>query len=432
MQQSLSHRQVVVVFSGLMLGLLLAGLDHTIVATALPTIVGDLGGLDQLSWVVTAYLLATTVSAPLYGKLGDLYGRKRCFQGAIVIFLAGSALCGAAQNMAQLIAFRALQGLGGGGLIVLAQAIVGDVVSPRERGRYQGYLGAVFGVSSVLGPLIGGFFTDHLTWRWAFYVNLPLGAVALAVTGAVLPDAAARLRPRIDAAGAVLLSATVTGFVLVTSWGGNQYAWGSAPVVGVAAATVALAGAFLAVERRASDPVLPLRLFRNRIFAVIAAASFLVGAAMFATFSFLPVFLQVVGGASATTSGLLLVPLMAGLLASSITTGRVISRTGRYRTFPIAGTALSAAGLALFSSMGPGTTLVMAGLYMAFFGIGIGMVMPVLVLVIQNAVEHSELGVATSTAWFLRSVGGSVGVALLGAAFASRLAGSPAGARVGG
>jgi EmrB/QacA subfamily drug resistance transporter len=419
---ALSHRQIVTVFTGLMLGLLLAGLDHTIVATALPTIVGDLGGLGDLSWVVTSYLLATTIVTPLYGKLGDLFGRKRLFQVAIVVFLVGSAACGLAQSMTQLVAFRVLQGLGGGGLIVLAQAIIADIVSPRDRGRYQGYFGAVFGASSVLGPLIGGFFTDTLSWRWAFYVNLPVGVVALVVTGAVLPAGLPRrARPRIDVPGAVLLSATITGIILVTTWGGGRYEWSSPTIRTLVAGTALALVAFVAVERRSPEPVLPLRLFKEPVFAVASSVSLIIGAALFSTISFMPVFLQVVGGASATDSGLLLAPLMAGLLGSSIMSGRIISRTGRYRPYPIVGTAIGCVGLLLLGSMDSGTTTVTTGAYMALFGAGIGMVVQTLVLATQNAVPAGDLGVGTSAISFFRSVGGSIGVALLGALFNSRM-----------
>ncbi len=424
---SLTHRQILVIFSGLMLGMLLAALDQTIVATALPTIVGELGGLEHLSWVVTAYLLAATVSTPLWGKFGDLYGRKRMFQLAIVIFLVASALAGLSQSMAQLIAFRFLQGIGGGALIVLAQAIIADVVSPRQRGRYQGYFGALFGASSVAGPLLGGFFTDHLSWRWVFYINLPLGILALVVTSAVLPASVTRRQARIDWAGAALLTAAISCLVLLTTWGGGEFAWSSPTIIGLGLAFVLLVGGFVTVEQRAVEPILPLRLFRGPIFTVSSSVAFVIGVAMFGCISFLPLFLQVAGGASATNSGLLLVPLMLGLLSASIVAGQIITRTGRYRFLPITGTAVAAVGLLLLSTMDAGTPRSTSGLYMTILGVGLGLSMQVLVLATQNSVQVADLGVATSTVNFFRSVGGSVGVATFGALFNARLAAEMAG-----
>ena len=414
--------RVRVVFGGLMLVLFLAALDQTIVATALPTIVGDFGGIEHISWVVSAYLLGQTAVTPLYGKLGDLYGRKRVLQSAIVLFMLGSALCGAAQSLPMLIAFRAIQGLGGGGLIVLAQASIGDVVSPRERGRYQGLFGAVFGVSSVLGPLLGGVFVESLSWRWIFYVNLPVGAVAFAVLGATLPASAPRARPAIDYLGAALLAGALGGIVLITSLGGNTWGWGSAQVLAVGAAVIVLLASFIRVENHASEPVLPLRLFRNRVFAVASAVGLIVGFALFGAVTFLPLFFQTVNGAGATESGLRLIPLMAGLLVTSIGSGQIISRVGRYKAFPIVGTAVMVLGFLLLSTMDPSTGVVRAAFDLLVLGLGLGCVMQVLVLAVQNAVDYSDLGVATSGAMLFRSVGGALGTAVFGAIFSSRLA----------
>jgi EmrB/QacA subfamily drug resistance transporter len=416
-----AQRRVWLVFSGLMLGMLLASLDQTIVATALPTIVGDLGGLSQLSWVVTAYLLASTASTPLWGKLGDLYGRKRLFQGAIVLFLIGSALCGISQNMGELIIFRALQGLGGGGLIVLAQAIIADVVSPRERGRYQGIFGAVYGVSSVAGPLLGGFLVDHLSWRWVFYVNLPIGAIALIVIAVVLPGTAQRGHPSIDYLGTALLAAAATSLVLLTTFGGTIYPWASAPTFILGGAAAILIALFILVERRATEPVLPLALFRNRVFALASTIGFVVGFALFGVTTYLPLFLQVVNGASPTVSGLRLTPLMIGVLTTSITSGQLITHWGRYKIFPIVGTALMAGGMFLLSRMDEHTGILASSAFMFVLGLGLGLVMQVLIIAVQNAVEYRNLGAATSGATFFRSIGGSFGTAVFGAIFANLL-----------
>ncbi|HEV8238605.1 MAG TPA: MFS transporter [Thermoanaerobaculia bacterium] len=416
------EQRKLVVFGGLILVLLLAALDSTIVATALPTIVGELGGLERLSWVVTAYLLAQTVVMPLYGKLGDLYGRKRVLQTAVLIFLAGSALCGLSRSMLQLIVFRALQGLGGGGLMVSSQAAIGDVVPPRERGRYQGIFGAAFGVASIAGPLLGGFFTTHLSWRWIFYVNLPLGAVALSVLATTMPRTGRRATHRIDYFGALLLAVALAAIVLATDLGGTTYRWSSAPIVGIVVAGVLALAAFLFVEGRAAEPVLPLHLFRNRIFAVAGAVGLIVGFALFGAVTFLPLFLQVVRGQSPTASGLQLVPMMGGMLLTSIGSGQLISRTGRYRMFPIVGTAVMAVGLVLLSRLRPDTGALALSFDLVVVGVGLGMVMQVLVLAVQNAVDFEDLGVATSGATLFRFIGGSVGTAALGAIFSARLA----------
>ncbi|MBI5157586.1 MAG: MFS transporter [Acidimicrobiia bacterium] len=418
----MTHRQILVVFSGLMLGIFLAALDQTIVSTALPTIVGELGGLDHLSWVVTAYMLTSTASAPLYGKISDLYGRKIVFQAAIVIFLVGSILAGVSQSMVQLIAFRAIQGLGAGGLIVMAMTIVGEILSPRERGRYQGYIGSVFALSSIGGPLLGGFFVDNIGWRWVFYINLPIGLTALVVTGFVLNIDSYRKEHRLDYRGAAALVAGVSCALLVTVWGGSEFAWGSPTILGLSAAAVILLGLFIAQERRAAEPILPLRLFRNKVFTLTSGIGFIVGLGMFGAIVFLPMFLQVVIGVSATNSGLLLVPMMAGVVTGSIGSGRRITKTGRYKGYPVAGTAIMAVGLFLLSTMDPATTLPLASVYMATFGFGLGLVMQVLVIAVQNSVELSDLGVATSSTTFFRSLGGSFGTALFGAIFANRLA----------
>ncbi len=412
-----------VIFAALMLVLLLASLDQTIVSTALPTIVGDLGGVSKLSWVVTAYLLASTIVGPLYGKLGDLYGRKRVLQTAIVIFLVGSALCGLSQDMPELIAFRAVQGLGGGGLLVVTIAVVGDIVAPRDRGRYQGLFGAVFGVSTVVGPLLGGFFVDSLSWRWIFYVNLPFGLIALAVIGAVFRAPAVGTRPSIDYAGAVLLAGGLASIVLYTSLGGTTYGWARPGMIVLVAAGVLLLAAFVAAERRAAEPILPLSLFGVRVFAVAGSIGFVIGLALFGSVTYLPVYLQEVRAHSPTTSGLLMTPMMAGVLVSSIASGQLISRTGRYRAFPIAGTALTTVGLLLLTRLQVDTAPLPTALSMLVLGLGLGLVMQVLVLAAQNAVPYELLGVATSGATLFRNVGGSVGVAAFGAVFANRLAG---------
>jgi len=410
-----SHREILVIMSGLMMGLFLASLDQTIVSTALPTIVGDFHRSDLLSWVITAYLLASTASTPLWGKAGDLYGRKRVFQLAIIVFLIGSVLCGAAQNMYELIAFRGIQGIGGGGLISLVFAIIGDVIPPRQRGRYQGYFGAVFAVSSVVGPLAGGFFVDNLSWRYIFYINVPLGILALIVTNRVLRLPMRRRAVQIDWWGALLLVAGVSSILLATQSGGKDYPWGSWRIVGLFALGAMLLVGFVMREHFAPEPILPLELFRLQVFTVCNIIAFVSGVGMFGALAFLPQYMQLVHGVSATESGLLLLPLLMGLLVMSISSGRYISRTGNYRWFPLAGSITVTIGLALLTQLGAHTSLTRVGLYILVFGAGLGLFLQVVVLAVQNAAPMKQMGVATSSVTFFRSMGGAIGASALGA-----------------
>ncbi|MFF8610332.1 MDR family MFS transporter [Streptomyces sp. NPDC015346] len=416
-------RSVRVVLLALMIAMLLAMLDNMIIGTAMPTIVGELGGLEHLSWVVTAYTLATAASTPIWGKLGDMYGRKGVFLTAIVIFLIGSALSGMAQDMGQLIGFRTVQGLGAGGLMVGVMAIIGDLIPPRERGKYQGMMAGVMALAMIGGPLVGGTITDHWGWRWSFYINLPLGAVALAMVTAVLhlPKKVRDRSVRIDFLGAALLTVGITAIVLVTTWGGTEYAWGSAMIVGLSVAGVAALAAFLRVETRASDPVVPLHIFRSRNFTLMSVIGFLTGFVMFGAVLFLPLFQQSVQGASATNSGLLLLPMLMAMMVVSLVSGRITTSSGKYKIFPIIGTALMVIGLFLLAQMDTGTSRLTSGVYMAVLGAGMGFLMQITMLVAQNSVEMKDMGVASSATTLFRTLGSSFGVAIMGALFTSRV-----------
>ena len=414
-------RELYFVFGALMLGMLLAALDSTIVSTALPTIVGDLHGASHLSWVVVAYLLSSTVSTPLWGKLGDLYGRKIYFQAAIVLFLIGSMLCGLAHSMIELILFRALQGIGGGGLMVGAQSIIADIVPPRDRGRYAGFFGATFGAATVLGPLLGGFIVEYWSWRWIFFVNVPFGIAALIVTAAVLPAAGARVAHVIDYSGIIMLTVSASALILFTSLGGTSFAWGSFKSIGLLVLGLVAGVVFWIIERRSSEPILAPRLFKNRVFTSASAIGFVVGFAMFGALTYLPVYFQLVRGVSPTSSGLRLLPMMVGLFGASIIVGQLVSKGRRYRPFPIAGTAVMTVGLGLIGTIGIATSEVTLGIFMFILGTGIGLVMQILVTAVQNAVGHEDLGAATAGANFFRSIGGSFGTAVFGALYVNEL-----------
>ncbi|MEU1398527.1 MDR family MFS transporter [Micromonospora zamorensis] len=440
-QAGVRPNNIRVVLFGLMIAMMLAMLDNMIVSTALPRIVGEFGGLNHFTWVVTAYVLGTTVSTPIWGKLGDLYGRKSVFLTSVVVFLVGSALCGMAgsgmlggpqDGMVQLIAFRAVQGLGAGGLMVGVMAIIGDLVPPRERGRYQGMIAGIMAIAMVAGPLAGGFITDHLSWRWAFYVNLPLGGIALLVLMTTMHLPKYRTEHRIDWLGAGLLSVGITAIVLITTWGGNEYDWTSPQIFGLAVLAVLALVAFGLVERRVQEPILPLALFANRNFALISVIGFLLGFAMFGAMNFLPLYQQTVQGASATNSGLLLLPLMFGMLVVSLVIGRAITRNGRYRAYPIIGGVVMTAGMALLSMLDTDTSKLMSSLYMVVLGVGMGFLMQTSMLIAQNSVEQKDLGAASGAATFFRSIGGSFGISLFGAIFANRLASSEGGRAFGG
>ena len=417
----LSHHEILVVFSGLILGMVLGALDGTIVTTALPTIVGELGGLEYLPWVGTIYLLTSTVAVPLYGKLSDIHGRRHLFRAAILIFLVGSMLTGLSQNIVQLIVFRGVQGIGGGGLMAMGMAVIGEILSPRERGRYMGYLTPAFFLASVGGPVLGGFFVDQLSWRWIFYINLPLGVAALIVTNRalrVLPFTPRKAR--IDVLGATLLVAAASCLLLVSTWGGRTYAWSSPFVVGLGVTGLSLAIAFVAHESRTSEPILPTRLFCLPVFSIVTSLSFLMGAAMFGALVFLPLYMQTVEGASATGSGVRLLPIICGIMGASVVTGWLITRWGRYKVFCVAGMAGASGCLFVLSQLDRGTPDLVYGAWMALMGVSMGMVMPVTMLAVQNAVDFDDLGVATSAVNFAQSLGGTFGLALFGTLFNAR------------
>ena len=415
------RREVLIILPGLLLAIMLAMLDQLVVSTALPRIVGDLGGVTHLSWVVTAYVLASTVTTPLYGKLGDQYGRKRWLMIAIVIFLAGSALSGLAHSMDQLIAFRALQGLGAGGLLTGAIATIGDLVSPRERGQYMGYIMGVMTLAMIAGPLVGGYITENFSWRWIFYINMPIGGAALVYLAATMHLPRHRVKHKIDYVGAITLAIAATSIILMTTWGGTQYAWGSVQVLGLIVLAILSTAAFLATEARAAEPILPLGVFRNRNFSVAVAMSFLLGLALFGTLTFLPLYQQTVQHLSPTASGLMLIPMMLGSTVTALISGQVTTKTGRYKVLPIIGAGMMTLGMYLLTGLGLHTSLVTMGFYFAVIGLGMGFLMQITTLVAQNSVAPQEMGVASSARTFFQQIGGSLGVAAFGAVFARRL-----------
>ncbi|GLY07759.1 MDR family MFS transporter [Actinoplanes sp. NBRC 101535] len=417
----LNKGQINAVFVAILLGMLLAALDQTIVSTALPTIVADLGGAGHMAWVVTAYLLAETIATVLAGKFGDLFGRKLVFQVSAITFVAGSALCGVAQDMAVLIVARVVQGIGGGGLMVTAMALIADVIPLKDRGRYQGALGAVFAVTTVVGPTLGGLFTDNLSWRWAFYINVPIAVVVIGMAAKTIPSITAATRPIIDYAGIGLVAAGATSIILGLEWGGNEYAWSSPMIIGLFSGAILLFAAFVAVELRAAEPVLPMRLFRNSVFSICSMLSFIVGFAMLGAMTFLPTYLQYVDGVSATGSGIRTLPMVVGLMLTSIISGNVVSRTGRYKLFPVVGTLVMASGLYLMSTIGQGTSAWLMSLYMFVLGMGIGLSMQVLTIVVQNTVPYTDLGTATSGVTFFRTLGSSFGTAVFGTLYSNHL-----------
>lgn len=409
------------VYISLMVGMLLAALDQMIVSTALPTMVGELGGVSLMAWVITAYILSATISMPIYGKMGDLIGRRSLYLGALGVFVIGSIFTGFSQTIGQLILFRGVQGLGGGGLMVLSMAIIADLVPARDRAKYMGAMGAVFGLAAVLGPLIGGYFTDYASWRWAFWINIPLGfgAILVAWRGLHLPKPIAKYS--LDIAGILAMAAAVICLTLLTSWGGTQYVWSSPIILGLIAGIIGFSIFFIWAERRATDPIIPLGLFQNRIFVVATLLGLLVGIAMFASIGFLPTFMQMVYGYSATVSGFLMLPMVIGITMTAIGSGFAVTRTGRYKIFPILSTIVIAAALFLFSTIDVGQSVVLVCFYIFLLGLGTGLMIQILVIAVQNAVPADMVGTATAANNFFREIGATIGISIVGALFAKRL-----------